>query len=397
MKLSLAKLPEILSCPTSKTHAARALILGSLKKESVKIIDLPQAQDTLDLLAVLTNIGLKIKINENEMIILNSFPACEVKKNDPIDLFLGEGGTTIRFLIPFLSLGKNKYHLKFSGRMNERPMDEIYLTLSTLGVFCEKTHEGVNIQGPIDSEKMASIDCDKSSQFASGFEMLKLYSDHKIEYQNLTHSLKYFEITKKLIEHFQHNNEYTVPADFSGLGYLVAYGVLNQKLKVQNVFEIDDDQADSKIFEVLEMIGADFKFTQAGLEINKSDHFKAGMIVDGSTCIDLVPTLCFLAAYIPFPSTITNISKLQYKESDRLVETLNILKVFKVDFSYDPESDILQIKGGTKRVLAMDYETRPDHRMIMLVSLFLKNNAGGSVEPSLEVRKSFPDFFSLFS
>lgn len=394
MKLSLANLPNTITCPTSKSYAARALILAALKNKSTTIWDLPSAQDTKDLISVLKFVGLEFAENQNQLTILNSFPACE--KNEYQELNLGEGGTTIRFLLPLLALGRQKYRLYYEGRMNDRPMEELYRALSSLGAEVEVLANGISIQGPIDLTKSIEVDCSKTTQFASGLTHLQLLGDFKVKYENLNHSRAYLEMSKKLVTHYKQNDEFTVPADFSGLGYILAYAIFHQDILINNIKQEDELQADNEIFNIMKQIGVKFEFTRAGLEIKQLEHFNSGFEIDGSLCIDLVPTLTFIASYLPFESKIKNISNLIYKESDRLAEIMKILGRFKVKHSYDETQDILLIQGVTKKVDEISYICPNDHRMVMLVSLFLKQNSGGEIMPESAINKSFPEFFDYF-
>lgn len=392
MKLSSSNLPDKVHCPTSKSYAARALIIASLLERKFTLKDLPLAQDTQDLIQVLKTIGLDI-VDGN---VLNSFPACELKDTNEVKLDVGEGGTTIRFLLPLLALGSNRYELQFAGEMVNRPMDDLYNSLRGMDVKVEKTKTGVNIQGPMNMNKKVSVNCELSSQFASGFELLRTIGLENFEYVNLNHSQKYFEMTQLMVDSLSQKSEYIIPVDMSSLGYFICYAILNKTCLVENVFGPDKYQADSKIFEFLNDIGADFCFTDSGLELNKST-FQKGLDVDGRDCIDLVPTLIFLASFISHKSEFNFIEKLKFKESDRLEECLKILDFFKVNYIYDISQDKLIINGKENYSIDnFEYSTTADHRMVMISSLFLKQNSGGTIYPSEVVRKSFPNFFQYF-
>lgn len=391
MQLSSNKIPFIVSCPTSKSYAARALICASLLGRDAYLYDLPTAQDTVDLIQILQKIGLQI---ENG-IVRESFPECEIKSKETIKLLVGEGGTTIRFILPVLALGENSYELIFDGEMINRPMDPIYQTLTELDVKIEKTKTGVIVQGPLNRAKMVTVDTNLSSQFASAFELLKIKGIRNVEIKNLNHSQKYYLMTKKLVEHFFDYNEYTIPVDMSSLGYFLCWAALNQDLIIKNVLKPDELQADSKIFDYFKELGVKYQFSKKGLTVFKSD-VKKGLIVDGRECIDLVPTLIYLASFIPYESRFNHIEKLKYKESNRLEECLNILVSFNIEHHYNSEQLIISGKQNfTTR--KSKYTTQPDHRMIMISSLFLKQFGGGEICPSDNINKSFPEFFHYFS
>ena len=65
LKLTSANLTDSVTCPTSKSYAARALIIAALSEESVTLTQLPIANDTKDLIQNLKAIGLDIIHGEN--------------------------------------------------------------------------------------------------------------------------------------------------------------------------------------------------------------------------------------------------------------------------------------------------------------------------------------------
>lgn len=402
LKLTSANLPHSVQCPTSKSYAARALILAALSKETKILTNIPLAQDTKDLIRCLKEIGLDIQLEEENrrVEISNSFPACE-KNTSQRGLNLGEGGTTIRFLIPLLALGKCKYNLSYEGRMLERPMREFYKALEDMGVVIKQLDTGVEIQGPFNFSKTTSIDCSRSSQFASGLEMVKNFYPLNLEYKKLVLSKKYFEMTQALVRKFKLESRYEIPADFSCLGYFIAYAIFTQDLVITNLREIDPYQADSVLISILKQMGASISFNSLeGLKVLKTQKLLKPLSVDGSKCIDLVPTLSFIAAHVCGKSEISNIKGLVHKESDRLLEILRILKAFKVHHEYSTKKDLLTIFGKNvsdyKNELYLDYNPPKDHRMVMIACLFIKIRGGGTVSNISSVDKSFPQFFNFF-
>lgn len=401
IKITSTNISEKVTCPTSKSYAARALIYASLKNEPVTLINLPKAQDTLDLMSCLKRVGLKFSSSkENEITITNHFPACELTERE-VELELGEGGTTSRFLIPLLALGKCNYKLLLSQQMKARPMQELYTSLRELGVsVLEK--ELIILQGPIKSLTQTLIDCEKSSQFASGFKLIQDFSQFEMKLVNLSLSKKYFDLTNYVISEMRQKKRYIIPADFSSAGYFIAYALFSETSLIENIQALDHHQADSILVEILNDAGANITISELGLLVSGNSASELiGLKVDGDKCIDLIPTLFFIAAHIAAKSTFTNVSGLIHKESDRLSEMLKILDVFNVEYIYDSGKDEVVIMG--KMVdsycrLSEDFFITPaaDHRMLMIATLFTKLRGGGRVGNAHAVAKSFPDFFSFF-
>ena len=124
---------KTIQVPTSKSYANRILILSAISDQKIKIKNIPKSTDVLTLINCLTEIGLEIKREADSLLISNCFPACEQSEN-PLGLKTGDGGTTNRFLIPLLALGKNEYELVPDGLISQRPIDELVRHLKKLDV-----------------------------------------------------------------------------------------------------------------------------------------------------------------------------------------------------------------------------------------------------------------------
>ena len=394
--ISTSPLPDKIKVPTSKSYANRALILAALSTKACRINNVSWSQDVLDMIDVLKKIGLKISTNSDHIIVHNSFPECEKSDSHELELCLGEGGTTSRFLVGMLSLGKRKYHLRAKLRMNKRPMRELYKTLREIGVTIKSQGQDsfpIYLQGPIQDNSKIDIDCSETTQFYSSLLLLTKFKKLDISPLNLHGSKGYVDITKKLLKTF--SSDYLVPVDFSGASYPIAYAALNRKITISNCFERDLLQGDSVILEVIKNSGAQYSFDKMGLHITPSDNFKS-FELDCIDCPDLVPTLCYLAAHAQGVSKLYNIANLRQKESDRIEGVINLMQEFSVDCGYDSIKDELVIKGRKTDTKNRKISVEHDHRMVMSAALFLKHNGGGELSSKEAVTKSFPDFFEIF-
>lgn len=394
-KVSTNKLPAKIDVPTSKSYANRALILAAITEGPVKVSNISWAQDVIDMLDVLEKIGLKIERGSDFVIISNSFPACEQFTESELTLNLGEGGTTSRFLVGLLSLGSHTYHLHAQNRMTTRPMYQLYNSIRKLGVEISvgKDSFPVTIKGPINYNQKIEIDCSETTQFYSSLLLISKKINLELTPINLNTSEGYVEITKKLISNV--DNEFIIPVDFSSASYPIAFASLNQELTITNCFEKDELQGDSQLLDVLGQAGVSLSFDIEGLQVKPTNQLNA-FEVDCKNCPDLVPTLCYLAAYANGTSQLSNIANLKHKESDRIKGIMEILKCFDVKCSYDDSLDELMIEGALKDSKIREITTEHDHRMVMAAALFLKHNAGGEVSPSEATSKSYPGFFDIF-
>ena len=386
---------------TSKSHANRALVLGALKGKGICLNEVPQSTDVINLLNAFKKIGLKIIQKDRSITFLNSFPECERESNiKSIDLHTGDGGTTNRFLIPLLALGKKEYKVFPTEQLSQRPIDELISPLKNLGVKIQIGNAPwLTIQGPINisqDQSVLKIDCSKSTQFASALKLIMAFNEKIIiEAIHVKSSETYLKMTEAVIEHFKKSNNYTIPADFSSLSYPAVLAALAGEIFISNVFELDSLQADSQLLSLLKDLGAVVEFNQLGLTIKHGKSLKP-FIFDVSKAPDLFPTLVVLASKINGATTFINLEVLAFKESDRLSEMIKLLQLFECRFEGDGQKS-LTIYGEEKRFGQSTYfEPVRDHRIVMATSLMMSLNAGGVLTNGDCVSKSYPEFWNLF-
>ena len=395
-KITSKSLPDEVRIGSSKSYLNRALILASLKTNRVRIVGASESTDVEYLINCLRKIGLEIETASNQLEVLNSFPSCEKVSDKPIVLKVGDGGTTARFLISLLSLGKNKYRLILDEGLAKRPFSEGISVLRKLGASIDFQGSEITVQGPIIQTGDIEVSCENTPQFASSFILLNQVCSFNIKLTNVKASKKYLDISQKLLTESQESDFIVCKTDFSSISYIVAYAFFHQDVLITNVKEIDWSQADSRIFDIIKSIGGDFIIDPNGLRIFKSEA-KRGFKVNGNNCLDLIPTLFYLAAFLPYESEIIGLEKLQLKESDRLSEGLKILDFFGVEYKYVSKDDKITFSAAVSRKKKDELlKTAYDHRMVMLGTLFFKHLGGGMIAPSESVKKSFPKFFEIF-
>jgi 3-phosphoshikimate 1-carboxyvinyltransferase len=287
--------------------------------------------------------------------------------------------------------------------MSDRPIEDQLVALKKINV--QITHNKnsdsntpwVIVKGPafFPVNQKLEVDCEKSTQFATALMLAFSDTTLKLDLLKLEASESYVKMTNQLIMDCSKQDSYCVPLDFSSLGYPAAIASLLGRVLIKNCTEIDALQADSEIIKLLKNAGASRSLSIDGLEIKKSKKLKP-FTFNISQAPDLFPTLVFLAAHIEGTSCLDNLVVLQYKESDRLNEMINILKVFEVDFNYDPETSKLKINGRDNfKYKKATVECAKDHRIVMAAALFMAKNSGGELYNIDCVDKSYPNFLKL--
>lgn len=391
-KISSSKLKDSYIIPTSKSYAARMILSSIVKVGSFSVSDIPVAQDTQELIKSLETLSLidKYDIDNQSLSISKSFPEDEAHTDEVIDIYLGEGGTTIRFMLSFLSLGRNSYRIKVHPRFKDRPYQQQLNYLASLGVKIELSNEPdflCTLKGPILENQSLKIDCSQTTQVASSFELIKAKVSLDFDLMNLSSSKAYYEMTKSVVDAKESNLK--VPVDMSSASYYIALSAKEHGAKFPQILFRDKLQADDK---VLDLLDHDFS-PHLHIKKQKLKAFK----IDASKCIDLVPTLVFLAAFAEGKSVISGIQNLIYKETNRLEGIREIMDFFKIDFELS--ENVIEINGvsNSRFLEKKSLITKPDHRLVMLGSLILKIYGGGEIDNSECVKKSFPSFFELLS
>jgi 3-phosphoshikimate 1-carboxyvinyltransferase len=91
----------------------------------------------------------------------------------PAHLEVGEGGTTLRFILPWLAGLPGKTHLHLGGRLSKRPLAPLVQALVEAGAQIEATGEHLQITGNPDwRPSVFRIDSRLSGQFLSAIFLM---------------------------------------------------------------------------------------------------------------------------------------------------------------------------------------------------------------------------------
>jgi 3-phosphoshikimate 1-carboxyvinyltransferase len=396
-KVSPGPFHKTIRVPTSKSYANRLLILAALSEGETLVEDVPDSTDVLWMLKALERVGLQIKRQKHDVVISGCFPTCETSGDEIIEIETGDGGTTNRFLAPFLAKGKRTYRLLPSGPMQTRPMNDLVLALRDLGVRVRSDDQvWLEVQGPLRPKTSISCPSGTSTQFASGLLLALADTGVDVVAENLKASEAYWLLTKKLVQDFRAGCvNFRVPVDMSSLSYPLALALVSGEVTVSNCSGNDIYQADGAFLEIIKKMGGQVVFEAGQLKVLKAETL-APIDLDCSGHPDLVPTLCYVCAYADGTSVLRNLEVLRHKESDRIEECLKLLALFGVEARV-LEGDHLQIVGPMAKASAVDYLPPKDHRLVMTSYLFMRTNSGGVLFDSHHADKSYPSFFKDLS
>lgn len=401
-----------LTLPGSKSYTHRALVAASLATGESLLTNALDAEDTRLTAQALAQLGAKIDWRADGVRVQGTGGRWQPV---PGPIYLGNSGTSMRFLTALAALGEGEYRLTGSPRLCERPLGELLEALAQLGVRAYTTRgDGcppVIVQGGLKGGQ-ANLSGAISSQYLSALLFISPLSPEggKIEITGNLVSKPYVDLTLEVlgdfgISYFRQGyrsfhlpggqcylpQDYAIEADASSASYFWAAAALTQgQVTIANLTP-DSCQGDVGFIKVLERLGCRVSFGEAGLTVAGGPL--QGVEVDMSTMPDLVPTLGILAAFAKGDTVITGVAHLRHKESDRLAAVATELQ--KMGVSARETADGLIITGGQPRGAAID--TYQDHRVAMSFAVAGLQAPGTVIKDPNCVAKSFPEFWDFFA
>ena len=343
-------------------------------------------------------------------------PLPKQKNYSDVQINCKESGTTLRFMLPLLGGLGATATIYGSNRLLSRPLEPLVAQLTQHGMSIIRVSENkLQVSGQLIGGKF-SLPGNISSQFISGLlltaPLLKQQTSIKIE--GKISSQNYIHITQQVMKNFgcpitfsSNNSTYTVNAtpykspgvytnegDWSNAAPWLIAGALGNGVKVINL-TTQSVQPDRSILAALSMIGARVS-RQADSATVKMEHLRPISLSVDEIC-DLAPALAALAAYIPGTSTLSNIDRLHFKESDRVESICQTLHAFNVAFTLDKSQNKLLIHGG-KQPKSCTVNSFNDHRIVMMATLLAIYATGTvTITHAEAINKSYPLFFEHFS
>ena len=407
LEITPGKLSGTINICSSKSVLHRQIICASLSDGKTEIYynGLPD-----DVKATLDCVGKTLCDHSADGKKITIFPKNKKIQNAKAEC--GGSASTLRFLLPVFSALGTECTFLLDDSLSKRPHKDLTDLLNEHGASIRCEENTVKISGKIKSGTY-KIDGSISSQYISGlmFALPLLDSDSTVIIENGVVSYPYINLTKNILESFgvkceikdgkikiQGNQRYisngTVFAegDYSSGAALLVSGAFSEKGLTVKGLSLDSKQGDKAICDILRKAGADIEQNQNSVFVKKNqlNCFSA----DLTDTPDLFPTMAVLAAFCRGESELCGISRLSFKESDRVKEVGRLLDLLNV--SYDLRDEKMYIQGIEKSKGGFSFGSH-DHRMIeaaavsscMCVDRVSLKNAGC-------VSKSYVDFFGDF-
>lgn len=419
------KIIASLDLPGSKSIANRVLPLAAMASGTSIIHNVPDVSEDVSLmLEGLKLLGIeitKIATAKNGCSSYKIIGCHGVIPNPEAEVFLGNSGTSIRFLTAMLALQKHgKYHLTGIQRMKERPIKDLGVALEQVGVkinYLENKGYPPLVVGEFEDNEQTEIQISGSvsSQFLTGLLMAlpSLKREVSICIIDKLISKPYVSITTELLTKFgievKNNNdqkftlmannglqaipEYTVEPDASSASYFQAMGAINGEVTI-NSLGLSSLQGDKNFATVLAKMGADVVYHNNQIKVCAIKKPLQAININMEDMPDVAMTIAVLAMYADGTTNISGISSWKVKETDRILAMYNELVKLGAVVNYTNDSISITPPSQIKQGVAID--TYNDHRMAMCFSLLAVMGNDITINNYECVGKTFANYFEVF-
>jgi len=403
---------RVVTAPPSKSYTHRALIMGALGTGRTTILHPLFAEDTLLTINALRMLGISVEVNPDRVIVSGCNGKFPDSENTVLDL--DNSGTSLRLITPLALLCRHPVILTGSRRMQERPIGPLVQALHSLGGTIKfQKNEGyppLSVSGHLHGGRVV-IDGTISSQFISSILVAAPYADTDVEViiPSLPASQSYLDITLDVMQAFgarvrregytrfsvsnasrYAGRTYVIEGDYSSSSYFFAIAAIcGGRMTVKNLVP-GSAQGDRRFPDVLGSMGCRVTYSGNTVTVERTGELH-GITIDMSSQPDTVQTLCMVAAMAKTPTTISGISHLKFKESDRIHGTAERLKALGGDVQIG--DDRITICPSPLHGVTIDPDN--DHRTAMSFAVLGLGIGGITITNAECVNKSFPGFWDV--
>ena len=399
--------------PGSKSYTNRALVLAALARGTSTLRGALFSDDTLHMARALAALGIGLTSDDaaEEFVVVGaggSIPAREAS------VYVGNSGTTARFLPPLMALGQGTYELDGNAAMRTRPIQPLLDAMSSLGVDAVSLHGNgcppIRVRGGGLGGGAARMPGGVSSQYFSALLMVGPYAERglTLEVEGELVSKPYIEVTAQAMRAFgatmvNHDfrrfevprgaytaTSYDIEPDASAASYFFAAAAVTGGTVVVPGLGSGSLQGDLRFVDLLRRMGCEVRQTETETEVRGPQKL-AGIQADLSNLSDTAQTLAAIAPFASRPTRITGIGFIRRKETNRIRAMVTELR--RLGIRAEEESDGLVVYPGVPAPAVL--ETYDDHRMAMSFAIAGLRAPGIEIKNPGCVAKTFPEFFRV--
>jgi 3-phosphoshikimate 1-carboxyvinyltransferase len=407
----------VVAVPGSKSIANRALVCAGLASGTSTLVNVPDGDDTVAMLAGLAALGATVDAADMGGAPVEIGGITDPATIGPAVVHAALAGTTSRFLTAVAALGSSPVTIDGDPALRRRPFAPLHTALADLGVTVTPGDgEGqlpVTVQGP-PTHGAVAIPGDVSSQYVTALMLIGplLPGGLRLRLTTPLVSRPYVAMTAAVMASFgvtdvelhdswvvveSHRylaSDLTIEPDASSASYPLAIAAVRGGAVVVEGLGSGSLQGDARFTDLLAQMGCEVERGERSTRVvrppNASLH---GIDVDMADISDLVPTLAGVALFAATPSRIRGVGFIRGKESDRLGDLARELRA--LGGEVDETDDGLLIRPSATQLHGARLSTHHDHRLAMAFGVIATVVDGVEIADPDVVSKSWPSYWEM--
>lgn len=392
--------------PGSKSITNRALVLAALAEGTSVLENVLESDDTRHMRTCLGELGIAIRDGApNQLIIEGGRSRLRAPSRE---LFVGNSGTTVRFLAALAALVPGEVRLVGDAAMAKRPIADLVEGLRALGVAvdCPSGCPPITVRGGRFPGGRIPLRADRSSQYLTALLLVAALGDGDLDIalQGELVSRPYIDMTRRMVSDFGGRIEevqggfrarrcsgyrplgYRIEPDASAASYPFALAAAGHDITVPDL-GTRTLQGDHAVVDLLARMGAGVE--AGGVITRVRGGGLAGIDCDMHHISDTVMTVAAIAPLAQGPTTIRNVANIRIKECDRLMATVTELR--RLGQEVEHGEDWLRIHP--RPIVPATVECYHDHRIAMSFAVLGAAGGGVSIADPACVAKTYPGFW----
>lgn len=396
--------------PGSKSITNRALVLAALAEGESTLEGVLHSDDTRHMRNALSALGVAIDDLGPTTLRVRGGRAKLRAPKEP--LFVGNSGTTVRFLAALACLVPGTVTLVGDEAMARRPIQDLVDGLRQLGVRidCDSGCPPLTVYGGRLPGGTLSMRGDRSSQYFSALLMAAVLAEGPVV-MNVTGTLvsrPYVDITRRMIEDFGGAVEstssgfsvqsraayvarsYLIEPDASSASYPFALAAVTGGTITVPGLGRRALQGDYGFLDVLAQLGAQVEKGESSSTVTgPGAQALRGIAVDMHDISDTVMTLAAIAPVLSGETSISNVANIRIKETDRLIATVQELRRLGQGVRHGED----WLKVEPRPIHPATVQCYADHRMAMSFAVLGAAAGGVSIQDPACTAKTYPTFW----
>ncbi len=332
------------------------------------------------------------------------------------NLYIGEGGTTLRFLALFLSSQKGEWELKGAKSLFLRPQQELLSAMRSLGAEVRIENEILYIQSKGWSSEEVDVTAESTTQVLTGLILAALSSKNRlvVNIKKEGANSGYLKLTEDFVkslgfEVLFDRDKITVlreqalkekieirhlESDWSSAAFLYVMASVLGKAQVQGLMT-ESIQPDSRVLDILKGSGV----SVSKFKVKNTNHRHVSYLplnLNLQNCPDLFPVLAVFSCFCRGESVLHGAPQLTLKESNRIELIYRLL--YQCGYQVSRMEDGMKIKGGGTKVLnhkEFSFDVSSDHRIFMACEILKHFGYNINMKGEDSIKKSFPEYLNL--